>query len=333
MSSPVRIFTAAACVLASALVCAAGLGACDAKRSQPATNPAPVPAPALTQPSVQPPIQPPIQPPVVAIEGASPAAPVASAPVHDGRTFRPSVNGFHFVNSFDGSAAPPALREADGGLLGLIRGATESTVGDRFGLCGGMSASAADYFLAGRTPPSTREVPGETSTLRDYLFERQVDSLGALGLMAAKFVERMALPDVSAFVAGAGGVGGRWTDSAAARTAPELGPILMRLDRGDLVPLGLVHVRVGGGSAIWENHQVLAYAYERGDGVLTLRVYDPNAPLDDGAVVRLVREGDAGGPEQWRGALEYGHQADGRMKRRPVRTLFAMPYAAGMPPE
>lgn len=305
---------------------------CDARRSPvPISTPVPVAPIVPSEPAAA---------PAVAPVASSVAAHVASGPARpaiDGRTFRPSVHGFHFVNSFDGSAAPPALREADGGLLGLIKGATESTVGDRFGLCGGMSASAADYFLAGRTPPSTREVPGETSTLRDYLFERQVDSLGALGLMAAKFVERMALPDVSAFVAGAGGVGGgadgRWTDSAAARTAPELGPILMRLDRGDLVPLGLVHVRVGSGSAIWENHQVLAYAYERGDGVLTLRVYDPNAPLDDGAVVRLVREGDAGAPEQWRGVLEYGHQADGRMKRRPVRTLFAMPYVAKMPPE
>ncbi len=312
MSSPVRISTAAACVLASALVCGVLLSACDSKQSQPVMNPSPVPTPTLTQPPVLP-----------------PTTPVASTPVHDGRTFRPSVNGFHFVNSFDGSAAPPALREAKGGLLGLIKGATESTVGDRFGLCGGMSASAADYFNAGRTPPTTREVPGETSTLRDYLFERQVDSLGAMGLMAAKFVERMALPDVSEFVAGAGG---RWTDSAAARTTPELEPILTRLDRGDLVPLGLVHVSVGNGNAIWENHQVLAYAYERGDGMLTLRVYDPNAPLDDGAVVRLAREGEADAPEQWRGSLEYGHQADGRMRRRPVRTLFAMPYVAKEPP-
>lgn len=336
MSHPTRISTAAACVLASAAclgpvwlcagLCAGlavGLGACDSKPSPPPTNPSPVPTPTLTQPPVQPPVQPPAQPSGT-VENSS--TPSATAPALDGRTFRPSVNGFHFINSFSGSAAPPALREANGGLLGLIKGATEASVGDRFGLCGGMSASAADYFLAGRTPPSTRDVPAEDSTLRNYLFERQVESLGALGLMAAKFVERMALPDVSTRV------DGRWTDSAAARTTPELEPILARLDRGELTPLGLVHVRAGAGNAIWENHQVLAYAYESGDGVLTLRVYDPNAPLDDGAVVRLMREGEPGAPEQWRGVLEYGHQADGRMKRRPVRTLFAMPYTPRLPP-
>ncbi len=309
-----------AVVIASVVVGGATiLAGCDASRSPSVgTTPAQTPPPIPSQ-------SPPQTPPAPA---ATPAAPIAveARPVHDGRTFRPSVNGFHFVNSFYGSAAPPALREAKGGLLGLIKGATESSVGDRFGLCGGMSASAADYFNAGRTPPSTRDVPAEGSTLRDYLFARQVDSIGAMGLMAARFVERMALPDLSARV------NGQWTDSAAARTTPELEPILTRLDRGDLVPLGLVHVSVGNGSAIWENHQVLAYAYERSAGNLTLHVYDPNAPLDDGAVVRLVREGEADAPEQWRGALEYGHQADGRMRRRPVRTLFAMPYVAKVPP-
>lgn len=306
------------CTLACAAALLVGVAAvvgCDARRT-----PAPISVPVTATPIV--PTHP--QTPIEAVP--TPVAGAPARPVSDGREFRPSLHGFHFVNSFSGSAAPPAWREANSGLLGLIKGATEASVGDRFGLCGGMSASAADYFLAGRTPPTTRDVPAEDSVLRNYLFERQVDSLGALGLMAAKFVERMALPDVSARV------DGRWTDSAAARTTAEIEPILARLDRGDLVPLGLVHVRVGQGNAIWENHQVLAYAYERGEGVLTLHVYDPNAPLDDGAVVRLGREGDAGAPQQWRGVLEYGRQADGRMKRRPVRSLFAMPYAPKMPP-
>lgn len=315
MSTQVQVVRA---TLKAALV-AAAIGAgpvgCDARRSQPPVNPGPVPTPKITQPPA----------PTTHGPTTPEPTPVASVPLRDGRTFRPSVNGFHFVNSFSGSAAPPAIRDAKDGILGVIKGATDSSVGNRFGLCGGMSASAADYFNAGRTPPTSQEVPADRSPLRDYIFERQVDSLGAMGVMATKFIERMALPDVSERV------NGEWTDSAAARTTPELAPIMARLDRGDLVPLGLVHVRAGKGNAAWENHQVLGYAYERDADTLTLHVYDPNAPLDDGAVVRLTRErGD--GPEQWRGVLEYGHKPDGRKSRRPVRSLFAMPYTPKQPP-
>lgn len=244
----------------------------------------------------------------------------------DGRTFRPSLNGFAFVNSYQGSAAPPAIRDAKGGLLGAVKNATDASVGGRFGLCGGMSAAAADYFCAGRMPPSTDQVPAEGSVLRDYIHGRQVDSLGAMGVMGAKFVERMALPDLSTLV------DGKWTDSAASRTTAELEPILVRLDRGEMVPLGLVHVRAGDGKAAWDNHQVLAYSYEREAGLLILHVYDPNAPRDDGAVVRLAREPINDGPEQWRGVLEYGHKPDGRRAKRPVRSLFAMPYQPKEPP-
>jgi hypothetical protein len=319
--------------------------------ADPATNPAPS-TPDAPTPAPTPAPAPAPAPPV-------PQDPARSTPpARHARDFRPSLHGFRFVNSFHGSAVPPSLR-GDSGLLGAITAATDASVGTHFGLCGGMSAAAADLFLANIQPPALSHEPAEGSPLRAYLFRRQTESVGIAGVMVAKFVEWMALPDVSTWSNDQGQHASApgWTDSAARRTAEHLPTILTRLDNGELVVLGLVHSRAGRDAqgrrgAAWENHQVLAYAYSRTEHELILHVYDPNAPGDDAARVRLTRVPEPPTtptstpateppttpptdraaqpardpwPEQYRGTLTFANN------QRPVRGLFAMPYRRTRP--
>ena len=53
------------------------------------------------------------------------------------------------------------------------------------------------------------------------------------------------------------------------------------IDAGHPSPLGLVTVKSSDPWQLKHDHQVLAYGYELDDGILALRVYDPNLPGDD----------------------------------------------------
>lgn len=189
-----------------------------------------------------------------------------SAPNDPPRSFAdfvPSRDGFAFVNAFSGSPLP--------GPLSLV----PSPTGTSFGLCGGMSAAAADLFLARRVAPASSTPPGKAHPLYQYLWSRQLDSLGKDLGIAARFADWMRAPVLG-------------PDGLSRRTALQLPEILDHLDRGMPVVLGLVFVRAGQG-AIWDNHQVLAFSSRRVlPNVVELRVYDPNFPRHDGVVVRSV---------------------------------------------
>lgn len=248
--------------------------------------------------------------------------PVAAEPVSPGRPiseFRPSQHGFPFVNSFSGSPLPGVF-----GNLGV-----DSALGapNTFGLCGGMSFAAADFFLA-RTPVPTQTAPPRRGTpLFRFLQQRQLDSLGPRLTLAARFSLWMSAEDF-----GPGGV--------AAHTLPELLDIAEALSRAEPAILGLVLTRrAPGGGALWENHQVLARAAHRPTAnQLTLSIYDPNYPGIDDAVIhsRLVIAGSipSGGPIAVRfpvlGAISQ-RVVPGR-RATPVRGIFRVPYAPATPP-
>ncbi|MDX2131949.1 MAG: hypothetical protein SFY69_07855 [Planctomycetota bacterium] len=218
--------------------------------------------------------------------------------------FRPSVHGLRFVNRFSGSPLPDALRGSS-----LARG---KVVPAEFGLCGGMSLLVADYYLAGQRPPDDTTPPAPGTPLYDAIAARQLESFGEGGVMVLAFRRWMSLPDD----------GGADEESTASLTRAELAGILRRLDRGELVPLGLVYVRSRTNSrapqsrvgVLWQNHQVLAYGYEPGEAGVRVRVYDPNYPGDDGVVIA---------PAQ--GVWER-RTGTGKVTR--VRGFFPMPYEA-----
>ncbi|MBL9032954.1 MAG: hypothetical protein JNM80_14755 [Phycisphaerae bacterium] len=212
--------------------------------------------------------------------------------------FRPSIHGFRFVNSFTGSPLPVRLGNAERSM----------NVPNRFGLCGGMSFAAADFFLARRDRPLADVPPAQGDPLYDFLYGRQVASLGTLGVMATKFMEWMRLSD----------------DECRRRTLDELPEITRRLAEGKPEHLGLVLTSAARNPEPWHNHQVLAYALGEGpEGVTVIRIYDPNYPERDDATLVLGTPGES---------IAGTRVVPGK---RPtiVRGVFRMSYTPVKPPE
>ncbi len=255
--------------------------------------------------------------------------------------FATSRHGFAFVNHFSGSVLSRSFGVA-----------SDMVQMSGFGLCGGMSFAAADYFAAGRPVPTEARQPAEGTALREYLHRRQMDSLGGLaaGLpQVARFTSHMRAPDL--------GAAGTRVFSAA-----HVDSVVRELQAGRLVMLGLVYVRTAGNKQDaagpvgqpWENHQVLAYAAARptrpGEPI-RLRIYDPNFPGDDAAA--LLIEPGLGGSLPSIGPLTVHTPLLGvrttRIASRPpppsakpgtaptedrklVRSMFIMPYTPAQPP-
>jgi hypothetical protein len=239
------------------------------------------------------------QPPVATIaEHPSSMEPASTTDVARSiADFRPSTHGFAFRNNFRGSMLPATFGDADK-LLGLP---------DQFGLCGGMSAAAADFFFAGRPIPAETRPPSQGTELYRFIYTRQANSNGLLGAMGLKFVEWMGLDD----------------GEVARRTSEEIPAIVAGLGRGEAVVIGMVLVQQGApGAKAWENHQVLAYAAKQADDTYVLHVYDPNFPKRDDVVIRLA-------PAEVGVACRL--VVPGR-RDLPVRGIFRVPYKPVSPP-
>ncbi|WP_028049648.1 hypothetical protein [Cellulomonas sp. URHD0024] len=196
--------------------------------------------------------------------------------------FDPATHGFAFPNAFVNV------------VLTLPTGAQITTAGR----CGGMAYAALDYFLPGQPVPRWRpdlyapgRVPPDSNWLAKYLYSRLHDSFFTGS--AAKFVTWSLHSDDPTWVFK--GVS-RWTKEE------ELPRVIASIDRGRPVVLGLVVARSLG--AIGDNHQVVAYGYERfDDGRAVVTVYDNNTP---GRPVTLTSQADqhdwtASNGRVWRG--------------------------------
>ena len=267
-----------------------------------------------------------------------PAAPVASASSKPASSsFFPSKHGFAFVNHFSGSVLPKSF-----GLLGgLIQQSS-------YGLCGGMSFAAADFFLAHKAVPvgpsaAAGSVPQPQSgtPLREYLHRRQLDSLGGLssGLpQALRFAAWMSARDN-------GLMGTR------VMTAAEIARVVRTIAAGNIAMLGLVYVGTSGSGSnnrgeLTDNHQVVATAIKPRAGGFDIMLYDPNFPADDTA--RLICTPIVGGSLPSFGPCTVGIPVMGlRVERvaggagknaktkpniKPVRGVFIMPYTPVKPP-
>jgi hypothetical protein len=240
--------------------------------------------------------------------------------------FAASVHGFRFHNSFRGSPLPPALAQGTSPLAAAVREALAGAeLPDRYGLCGGMSAAAGDYYLAGVPIPTEATPPAQGTPLYEYLYQRQTDSLGPSAAMALKFWKWMHLPTEAAE-----------GESTQGLTAREWPTILARLGAVGVTPVGLVYVRGARNRTadesrpgdLWDNHQVLAIGCEeKTTGVVHIRVYDPNYPGNDQVTLVLEPVGEERPARAYRSELRLG---GGRV--RPVRGCFAMPYVPRTPP-
>jgi hypothetical protein len=216
--------------------------------------------------------------------------------------FRPSASGFHFANRF----RPEPVLLLNLGLLKLPVGNASR------GLCGGMVFAARDLFEAGVPPPSDTEAPGQGSPLFGYLVRRLFASFN-LPAGPLRYLLWMALPTGSFL-----GIRG-----VAARTAGEWARVRHELDQGRPAALGLVRARSLSPFRLARNHQVLAYGYDldEGTGALSIAVYDPNHPDDDGVSLNLeLADGRMEGPIRY----ESGGHA--------VRGFFLTRYDPADPP-
>ncbi len=232
--------------------------------------------------------------------------------------FLPSTHGFMFTNSFAGYFLPFSTPD----FLG------SNKVTKKYGLCGGMCAAAYDFALVHKAIPGVTQAPHQGTKLQRYLYRRQMDSLGGLGQEVVKVARWTSLPDdtlVGTF----------------RRSADEFEAIRCMLDQKNLVVLALIYVRATSLSelskVIFENHQVLAYAYQiDADGLFTIRIYDPNLPGRDDVVIHtqeilLGEVPGSSGPQMVTG-LKSSELAAGT-HYRDVRGFFAMPYSPMVPPE
>ncbi len=252
-----------------------------------------------------------------------------------GADFLPSKHGFPFRNGFRGCSLPPVLRDLPGPMGRAVRESLKDglKLPESFGLCGGMALAAADFYLAERAVPGGTTAPKEGSALYEYIFRRQNDSLGQGAMMALKFMQWMALPDFATE-----------GDSTGSLTAAEMPAIVARLQRHELVPLGLVYRKAKGNQGsdapagvLWENHQVLAYGVreEAGTKGWVIQIYDSNFPGDDANVIRVTAHpptGATGGAKAPSREEVSCEQVPGRGRPIRVRGVFAMPYTPVTPP-
>lgn len=231
--------------------------------------------------------------------------------------FRASEHGFRFINNFPGYPLPFELPK--------LPGAKE--VAAYYGLCGGMSSAACDFYYAESPVPSGFKVPERGMPLYQYLYDRQFDTFGAMGHYILRFVEWMALPEDT-------------RNGTCARTLKEFGVVKRRLDARVPVILGLVYVGFGDTARLWDNHQVLAHTCtESAPNVFEIAVYDPNHPGRDDIVIRAEKTtvGNAlvlGLPPRFEPVegLTCVQKVPGRDDQK-VRGFFVMPYTPRTPPE
>jgi hypothetical protein len=180
--------------------------------------------------------------------------------------FAPSTDGFHFANAW-----PPGPTVTLGPLDPRMVG-----VGDAAnGLCGGMVYTVADLHAAHVPVPADREPFANGSPRFNAIVRRQVESLYYM-TVPIRFYLRMAL---------GGSFGG---DRARATYEREWPVARAALDRGELVPIGLIRSSAKNPYQLTKNHQVITWGYaEDGRGV-TLRLYDPNWPDRDDVTATLV---------------------------------------------
>ncbi len=166
--------------------------------------------------------------------------------------FASQSNGFNFINRFE-YQFPVKFQLPFVGQIHL-----SDVV---YGLCGGMSFSALDYFYAGKPVPTYDRVDQISNKLFSYLCDRQLDSLKISVLI--KVIQWMVSEDRNI---------GQWM------TRYEIPKLRRALDKGNPVVLALIRVKGLGDPT--HNHQVVAtgYDYNPTSNVITIYLYEPNYP-------------------------------------------------------
>ncbi len=171
--------------------------------------------------------------------------------------FIPSIHGFNFSNLFK--------------LKLPIRIPFIPKFNSTYGLCGGMSLMAADFYEHGNQLPGHDKTPDTGTTLFNHIFKRQLDTFGSNYRYLGKFFQWWRMYS---------------TLETQQKTLQEWVKLKKKLDDGKPTVLGLLYVDEQTGK-LWDNHQVLAYDYEQvSSTLLYIKIYDPNYPKRDNVFIK-----------------------------------------------
>jgi hypothetical protein len=153
----------------------------------------------------------------------------------------------------------------------MVQPGLEKSLGQVFGLCGGMAFAALDFHRAGLLAIDGQKAavpPAPGTPLRRYIWRRQLDSLVGDALRFVSWAVTLNhVPTMGPIRGGA--------EALLARTRREWERLKAQLDAGHPMPIGLVRDV----KELFQNHQVLALGYEEADVAHgTIYVYDPNCP-------------------------------------------------------
>ena len=152
-----------------------------------------------------------------------------------------------------------------------------------YGLCGGMSYAALDYYHAGVSIPRMEASPDNGSDLFSYLWMRQLHSL-AFPAVPLKVLDWMVRSD---------------DEVAGITERRELPKIRRRISKG--APAVIVLIRSSGVNAALQNHQAVVTGYDLDEASqrATLFLYDPNHPEQETEISLGSTPSSRGpGPEQ-----------------------------------
>ena len=217
--------------------------------------------------------------------------------------FLPSKHGLPFPNCFPAGTPVLAIPTPFGRVSFGNAGS---------GICGGMIFTAADLHAFGLPPPADC-----SPALFRYLCRRMLASID-LPFGFLRYYDWQRRPADSRTVAGTLRPG--LTALTARREWPK---VKAQLDAGLTAPLGIVKAHSYNPLRLVQNHQALAYGYslDEATGELTVNVYDPNCPGDDGVTLSLdLRDPDRGTP--------VVHSREGPS----VRGFFLTPYRRPLDP-
>jgi hypothetical protein len=174
-------------------------------------------------------------------------------------------HGFHFGNRFE---FPDVLN---------VRLSFLKLTDIVYGLCGGMSFAAIDYYKLGLPVPDFDQPEEISVKLFRYLWNRQLDSLR--GGTLRKLVRCMLRSDAGL---------------AKAVISEEIPKLRNLIDQG--TPAVLALVRVKGLNDPTRNHQVLVtgYDYDPQTRQMTLSLYDPNHPRREPKITFNMANPDRG---------------------------------------
>ena len=225
--------------------------------------------------------------------------------------FLPSTHGFRFTNSW----TDDPLKRIDLKIGTVPIGKASN------GLCGGMTFAVRDWFDARLPIPTMTDAPADRSMLREFVIERLIDSYDLPnGVIPYATLMSTRYPDDDGDILAAVGQ----VPSRASLLTRRMWPAVhSTIDSGHPCPLGLVMVASDDPGDMKHHHQVLAYAYQLRGTALTLWVYDPNSPGDDGITIAFdTGRTDRGVP------VRHRVDVDG-----PLVCAFVPHYVAAMPPD